>query len=401
MSSGSGKRLNILMVAPQPFFRARGTPFSVLHRIRAVIQAGHSVDLLTYPFGENIEMGRLKIIRCTRPLWIHDIRIGPSSAKLVLDLSLYFLARRQLKQSRYDVLHTHEEAAFFMVGLARKYKLRHLYDMHSSLPQQLENFSAYDIALFRSVFEYLEKRTLRSADGLITICQDLADVAEAIVPDTTHSMIENTGDDSAIFAVKKSDLRGMPELEGKSIVLYTGTFEPYQGLDLLLEAFAQVQQSQQLAHLLMVGGSDKQVAQYRDKAASLGLTGSVTFTGTVPPGKIPAIVNVADIIVSPRSRGTNTPLKIYAAMRSGKPLVATNSLTHTQVLSAETAKLVPARADTFAQGIIQLLEKPELGRRLATNARALADANYSDASYLAKVAEIYSRVSDQVLPRST
>ena len=44
------------MIAPQPFFRARGTPFSVLHRIRALVLLGHSVDLVTYPFGEPVPL---------------------------------------------------------------------------------------------------------------------------------------------------------------------------------------------------------------------------------------------------------------------------------------------------------------------------------------------------------
>lgn len=385
--------LRILMLAPQPFFRARGTPFSVLHRVRALTKAGHRVDLLTYPFGEDIEMPGLTIIRCWRPAWIRDIGIGPSLAKLVLDVPLYLLARRRLRQFTYDVLHTHEEAAFFMVNLARKHKIRHLYDMHSSLPQQLENFSAYNFGPVRSVFEFLEKRTLRTADGIITICQDLADVAEAVVPDTPHSMIENTGDDSAIFAAQSAEIEGLRDLAGQSLVLYTGTFEPYQGLDLLFEAFALVRQSRPQAHLLMVGGSDAQVENYRTQLARAGLSDAVTFTGTVHPREIPGIVARADIIVSPRSSGTNTPLKVYACMRSGKPLVATNGLTHTQVLSDETAMLVPATADAFAQGIIQLLDDPQLGQRLAANARALADAEYSDASYLTKVAEIYRRVA--------
>jgi hypothetical protein len=47
------------MIAPQPFFRARGTPFSVLHRIRALVLLGHSVDLVTYPFGEPVPLDGL------------------------------------------------------------------------------------------------------------------------------------------------------------------------------------------------------------------------------------------------------------------------------------------------------------------------------------------------------
>ena len=39
------------MIVPEPFFEPRGTPFSEYHRIRALLDLGHTVDLVTYPFG--------------------------------------------------------------------------------------------------------------------------------------------------------------------------------------------------------------------------------------------------------------------------------------------------------------------------------------------------------------
>ena len=95
--SGLTRDLRILMVAPQPFFRARGTPFSVLHRIRVLVEAGHKIDLITYPFGEDIEMTGLRIIRSARPPFIDDVKIGPSIAKLLLDFPLYVETVRALK----------------------------------------------------------------------------------------------------------------------------------------------------------------------------------------------------------------------------------------------------------------------------------------------------------------
>ena len=44
--------VRILMIAPEPFFEPRGTPFSEFHRIRALTALGHQVDLVTYPFGQ-------------------------------------------------------------------------------------------------------------------------------------------------------------------------------------------------------------------------------------------------------------------------------------------------------------------------------------------------------------
>ena len=46
--------MKILMIAPEPFFEPRGTPFSEYHRIRALLELGHTVDLVTYPFGRDV-----------------------------------------------------------------------------------------------------------------------------------------------------------------------------------------------------------------------------------------------------------------------------------------------------------------------------------------------------------
>ena len=55
--------LRILMLAPEPFFEPRGTPFSEYHRIKALVEQGHHVDLVTYPIGADVDLPNLRIIR--------------------------------------------------------------------------------------------------------------------------------------------------------------------------------------------------------------------------------------------------------------------------------------------------------------------------------------------------
>ena len=62
------------MIAPQPFFEPRGTPFSEFHRIRALTALGHQIDLVTYPFGDDVEMPGLRIFRCARPPFVRRVR---------------------------------------------------------------------------------------------------------------------------------------------------------------------------------------------------------------------------------------------------------------------------------------------------------------------------------------
>lgn len=392
MSLPRNERLSILMIAPQPFFRSRGTPFSVLHRIRALLLLGHDVDLVTYPFGEPVPLDGLNIVRCGRPPFVRDVGIGPSFAKLSLDVPLYLAARRQLKRKKYDLIHSHEEAAFFSVRLAAKYGIRHIYDMHSSLPQQLKNFGRFDFPAVRRIFERFERHVLDTCDGVITICGDLADTVEAFGVNVPHSMIENTADDTKVFPAKEVDVASKYSLRGKKVVLYTGTFEAYQGLDLLVEAFRNVVASRPDAHLLLVGGRAEQVEEMRRRVRELGIEEAVSFTGTVPSNEIPSFLKAADVIASPRSSGTNTPLKLYGYMRSGVPLVATDKYTHTQTLDGSIAHLVPATSAGMAEGILKLLNDRAYAMRLVEAATKRAEESYSDRAYLERVEKFYASV---------
>lgn len=384
--------LRILMVAPQPFFRPRGTPFSVAHRIRALLDAGHSVDLVAYPFGEDLDLPGLKIFRSRRPPLIRDVKIGPSVAKLFLDVFLYFSVRSKLRSKKYDVIHTHEEAAFFAMHLARRYGLLHVYDMHSSLPHQLKSFQAYDFGPFRATFSYLERRVLETSDGVITICKELDEISEEHRGSTPHSMIENTGDDSTIFGREISDLRSEYGLGDKKVILYTGTFEPYQGLDLLLAAYKHWLAFGKPGHLFMVGGNPKQIEHYEEMAKSMDLGEHVTFTGSVHPSKIPSFVAASDLIVSPRSKGEYTPLKIYNYMRSKKPILATDLPTHTQTLNPTVSCLAKPEAEAFAEGMRRVLDDPDYAKDIASAAYRWTEEHYSDGEYLSKVATFYQDV---------
>jgi len=386
------KNLHILMVAPQPFFSARGTPFSVLHRIRALIEHGHTVDLVTYGYGEDIALEGLTTYRCAKLPLIQRVKIGPSIPKIFLDVLLYFKTRKLLRANNYDVFHSHEEAAFFALSLTRKKAIPHLYDMHSSLPQQLSNFKAYNLSFLRKIFESLEHKVLSSCDAVITICDDLGKIVDEGYPNKPHRMIENIGEDRKIFQPNDVDWKTKLGIKDQSVLLYTGTFEAYQGIDLFLESLPAVIESNPNTLALLVGGRDNQIEEYRAMSRQLGIEKHVLFTGTVHPENIPSLIDLSTLIVSPRSRGTNTPLKIYNYLRTSKPLVATDRLTHTQILNSDIAHLVPADSASFATGISKLLDDRQYAAELAERARVFAQENFSDDSYIKMVDDIYQKM---------
>jgi glycosyltransferase involved in cell wall biosynthesis len=389
------------MIAPEPFFEPRGTPFSEYHRIRALLELGHTVDLVTYPFGREVALPGLRVFRCLRPPFVRDVRIGPSLAKIPLDLTLALTALRRAATGRYDAVHSHEEGSYIGVLIAGVLGVPHLYDMHSSLPQQLTNFAFSRSPILARVFTVMERFVVRRSRVVVVICPHLQDVVRAIEPGVPAVLIENApGSGDVPVAGSGARIRAELGLAADApIVLYTGTFEAYQGLDLLFAAARHVIDRRPDARFVLAGGRPDQIAAARALAERTGLGGSVIFAGQREAEEIPLFLDAADVLVSPRSIGTNTPLKIYQYLRSGRPIVATRLLTHTQVLNDDVAILTSATAEGFASGILEALSDPARARAVGDSARELAETKYSYEAYLTRTRQACAHLAGEATPQ--
>jgi glycosyltransferase involved in cell wall biosynthesis len=388
--------VRILMLAPEPFFEPRGTPFSEYHRIKALGELGHHVDLVTYPIGRDVELLNLRIFRSLRPPFVRKVRIGPSITKVMLDVLMILTIARRVWSDRYDAIHSHEEMGLVGVWLAKRLRIPHLYDMHSSLPQQLSNFKYSRSSLLKNLFVWAEDQMVHKSDVVITICQELQDTVTEMGVADRSLLIENVmgGDVDEPPSRTPREIRNAWSIpERAPLALYTGTFEAYQGVDMLIEAAAIIAKSRPDARVLVVGGEPAQVDAAKARAHAAGASGVMVFTGQQPAKEIPGFVQATDLLVSPRIRGTNTPLKIYSYLRSGKPIVATNLLTHTQVLTPEIAKLVDPKPEPFAAAVIDLIDHPQERQRLSAAAQAVAAEKYSRDSYLRRTALAYERLA--------
>ena len=260
--------MKILAIAPQPFFSPRGTPFSVYYRTLVKAELGHQVDLLTYGQGQNVDIPGVNVIRIPTFKSFGDVKIGPSGMKLFLDVFIMLWTIALLLRNRYDLVHAHEEAVFICLLLKPLFRFKLIYDMHSSLPQQLENFSFTKSRFLIGLFTFLENWSLNSANAVITICPDLYRYAREMTATPDHViLIENSIFDPVRYK-NKSDSNGsqmeysLPAcLNGsnKRVVTYAGTLEAYQGVDILIRAFKRVAAKIADAHLLIVGGTAIQV----------------------------------------------------------------------------------------------------------------------------------------------
>lgn len=375
------------MIAPEPFLEPRGTPFSVYNRIKALLTLGYKVDLVTYAIGNEVALPGLRIYRSPALPFIRQVKIGPSLAKLPLDGLVFLTALWRLCVRRYRYIHTHEEAGVMGAMLSSVFRCKHLYDMHSDLAQQMANFSVTRNPLLIWGMGEIEKRIIDSADTVIAICADLKDAVARYTPGKPVYLIENIAVDESLPPADQQHLTHLREklhLGNDPVLLYTGTLELYQGIDLLLHSIVQVHRVVTNAHYVIVGGRPEQVEKYQQLAQHLEIVDSVHFTGQQPLEEMPAYMALADILLSPRSEGTNTPLKLYTYLKSGKPILATKIYSHTQILTANTSMLVEPSADGLARGAIALLQNRELAKTLGENGKQLAAEHYSWQAFLEK-----------------
>jgi glycosyltransferase involved in cell wall biosynthesis len=150
----------------------------------------------------------------------------------------------------------------------------------------------------------------------------------------------------------------------------------------LFAAASHVLQRRAGVKFVLAGGRPDQIEAARTAAGAAGLEHAVIFAGQRPAEEIPAFLDAADALVSPRSSGTNTPLKIYQYLRSGRPIVATRLLTHTQVLDDDVAYLSEATPAGFGAAILDALADPDRARAVGDRARHLAETKYSYEVYL-------------------
>jgi glycosyltransferase involved in cell wall biosynthesis len=127
-------------------------------------------------------------------------------------------------------------------------------------------------------------------------------------------------------------------------------------------------------------------------ACELGIGDIVRFIGQRPLEEMPKFMALADVLVSPRSKGTHVPLKIYTYLRSGKAILATDILSHMQVLTPAVALLVSPTPAALAQGTLELLQNPALAQRLGRQSQSFAQEHYSWSAFLAKSRCIYQDV---------
>lgn len=387
--------MRILFLAPQPWFEERGTPIAVDLMLKALSERGDDVDLVTFHVGEDRCHRGVTVIRSRPPLAPVSIRPGFSWAKAWCDLFLFREAQRMLRKKHYHIVHAVEEASFIAMALGWLYHVPYVFDMDSSMAMQL--IAQYPwLRPAGGLLRRIEALPMRHALAVVPMCDDLAAQART----RSNAIVHVLKDVSLISPGRvepSEDLRRDRGIGGE-ILMYVGNLERYQGIDLLLESFARLHRLRPDAELVIIGGSDEHIRHYREAARAAGLGEVVHLLGRRPVSALGSYLLQADVLVSPRTEGTNTPMKIYSYLDSGVPVVATNLPTHSQVMTGNEATLVEPEPEAMAAAMARLLADPLERARLARNAQNLVRREHSWSAFRHDVNELFGELEARLAP---
>ena len=391
--------MKTLFLAPQPFFQERGTPIAVRLAVQVLAQRdGDQIDLLTYHEGEDVTIPNVTLHRISAPSWLKGIAPGISIKKLICDVFYLFKAIKMVKASkeRYQLVHAVEESVFIAWLIKQLYGIPYIYDMDSSLAMQVTE-KWYLLKPFRPLFELMEKLAVRGSTAVVPICDALAVIADRHGSKDTQILSDISLLD--LEAAGKGDINLKAEVNLKPddlIILYIGNLESYQGIDLLIDGFAKVSSDCPNAHVVIIGGRDEHIKKYKDKSNLLGISKQVHLIGPRPVSNLADYLLQADILASPRTKGNNTPMKIYSYLHSGTPIVATRLRTHTQVLDDEVSELAEPTPGSFAKALSNLLTDQGHRMKVGESARKRAEEKYTFEAFSSQLNEIYDRVGARI-----
>ncbi|MEY4668092.1 MAG: hypothetical protein RL518_791 [Pseudomonadota bacterium] len=402
--------MKVLFLAPQPFYQERGTPIAVkialetlAKRLTHTTRGEAAIDLLCYAEGEDVEIPGVQIHRTPNLGFLKGIRPGISLKKLICDVIFLFSTLALVIKARkrqYTVIHAVEESVFIAWFVKKIWGIPYIYDMDSSLSLQVTEKWWWSKPLY-PLMNLLEGIAVRGSVAVAPVCDALSAIAAK--HGSPHTVMLR--DVSLLpLSAERNDCRnrtlGLSLGNEQPVILYVGNLEFYQGIDLLVESFALVRHHSSQPHLVIVGGTPDSIERYQNKATNLGCEATVTFLGPRPVSQLKDYLAAADIVVSPRVKGNNTPMKIYSYLHSGKALLATDLATHRQVLDEEISVLAPAEASGFATGLRTLLDRPDLRKIIGENAQRRAEALYTLSAFETQLAALYDEVRTRVVMAS-
>lgn len=367
------RRLRVAVVAACPLPASRGTPIRIFHLSEALHKLGHDVHVVAYHLGQQQVLHNFHLHRIKDLSWYTRMQAGPSYRKLAVDLYLAAKLREVIDREAIEVIHAHHFEGLLVALLARRNrKLPIVFDAHTLLGTELASYALGMPRGFKTVLgRFLDRQLPRRASHVVGVSQEIRDTLVAIqaVEARDISVVPN-GVELDYLASGTESVSSRNE----KVLIFAGNLAPYQGIDVMLVAFAAVCRERKDTYLHIVSSDTFQ--PFEVQAEQLGIRDRIRL---IPESftALPDVLAKADVALNPRVDCDGVPQKLLNYMAARCPIVSfAGSARHLK--HAHSGWIVDqADPQAFAQAILVLLNAPALARRLGETAHDVAKTTLS------------------------
>lgn len=386
------------MVAACPFPANHGSAASIREMSDTLTDMGHDVHIVTYPTGQDdIRVRRAKVHRTAPFRPEGNAKVGPSSEKFLFDFHLLRLLCRVIRSEQIDIIHAHNyEGA--LVGIMAKWITGRplIYNAVNLMTDELAGYRFIRPAwLAHGIARGLDWFTPIFPDHITAVSPELRDwFVEHGVPPRKVDMIPAGIEPELFDHPQPEKFREKYQLNGRSVVMYTGVLNAFQRVDYLLRAFAVVLRTKPDALLMVVSPlvSESHAKENQQLADELGISRSIIWIAPHTLEDLPSYLALADVTVVPRPECPGHPVKLLNYMLAGKPTVSFAGGAK-GVRHLHDAFIVPNHDfDALGRGIVTLLEDRKLAAELGANARATVLADFDWRQICRKIEKIYDQL---------
>ena len=383
--------LNVAMVAACPFPGNRGTPSRILRMAEGLSDLGYNIHVITYHFGTNTPVKGINIHRIPKVINYNNFASGPTLTKLtVLDPLLFFKLLEIVRTKKIDLIHAHHfEGALVSYAVRALTGVKVIYDAHTTLAGELSSYNFWNPEKLSSYIDYLVPRL---ADYIIAVSEDLKKILCNLGISKEKIAVIPTGVNIETFENRNPSLiRNRYNLDGKKIIIYTGSLAGFQGVDYLLQAMPLVFKEVKDAVLILAGNTN--IAKYINFSKELGIHDHVLFLGERPFEEVPDLLAAADVAVIPRVNCPGIPQKLTNYMAAGKAIVSFEGSAKLLTNRENGIVVENGNIDRMARMVVHLLRHSDERNMLGSKAKKSLLGRYDWLSLSKKVSDAYTSMN--------
>lgn len=299
----------------------------------AFAEAGMSVEVICLKEAEAAKKDTFKGIRIDRIeiAKSRNSKFGYVFQYCLFILIVFVMLTLRFPIRRYDVIHIHNmpDVLVFAALIPKLFGTKVILDLHDPMPELMMTiFNTRKESWAVRLMAFLEKQSITFADMVLTVnrtCEELFALRSGGA--SKISVVMNTPNEQIFrYSPVKLDDAAVSRIGKPFVIMYHGTLVERNGLDLAVEALAQVRQSVPEAELRVYGPRTLYLDDVLHSLSAKGLEEAVAYLGPRTLEELAQAIAQCDVGVIPNKRSMfteiNTPTRIFEYLALGKPVVA-------------------------------------------------------------------------------